>query len=86
MAAGNDPIVEGFVDCVRLAWFVHLILVQDGNDAVEITTRPLSNDSKSTLSCLEVIFANNSFQFWLDKILRTAAYQVWLIFLLNNLW
>ncbi|KAI3443822.1 hypothetical protein Pfo_000487 [Paulownia fortunei] len=76
MVAGNDPVVEGFVDCVRLAWVVHLILVQDGNDAKEMIASTLSNDTKSILSCLEVIFANNVFQFWLDKILRTAAYQV----------
>ncbi|KAL2237578.1 UNVERIFIED_CONTAM: Nuclear pore complex protein, partial [Sesamum indicum] len=35
MAAGNDTLVEGFVDCVRLAWVVQLIMVQDGNDASE---------------------------------------------------
>ncbi|KAH6806656.1 nuclear pore complex protein, partial [Perilla frutescens var. frutescens] len=75
MATGNDPVVEGFVDCVRFAWVVHLILVQDGNDAKEITASTLSNDMKSIFSCLEVIFANNVFQFWLDKILRSAAYQ-----------
>ncbi|KAL8483667.1 hypothetical protein ACS0TY_026375 [Phlomoides rotata] len=75
MAAGNDPLVEGFVDCVRLAWVVHLILVQDGNDAKEITPSTLSNDTKSVFSCLEIVFANNVFQFWLDKILRSAAYQ-----------
>lgn len=76
MAAGNDPVVEGFVDCVRLAWVVHLILVQDGNNAKEITASTLTNDTKIIFSCLEVIFANNVFQFWLDKILRSAAYQV----------
>ncbi|KAG8376000.1 hypothetical protein BUALT_Bualt09G0017500 [Buddleja alternifolia] len=75
MATGNDPVAEGFVDCVRLAWVVHLILVQDGNDANEIIASTLSSDVKSICSCLEVIFANNVFQFWLDNILRTAAYQ-----------
>ncbi|KAL8040622.1 hypothetical protein ABFX02_10G109900 [Erythranthe guttata] len=75
MVAGNDPVVEGFVDCVRLAWVVHLILVQDGNDVGEIAASPLSTDTKSVFSCLEVIFANNSFQFWLDMILHSAAYQ-----------
>lgn len=76
MATGNDPVVEGFVGCVRFAWVVHLMLVQDGNDVKEITTSSYSNDMKSIYSCLEVIFANNVFQFWLDKILRSAAYQV----------
>ncbi|XP_047969784.1 nuclear pore complex protein NUP205 isoform X2 [Salvia hispanica] len=75
MATGNDPLVEGFVNCVRFAWAVHLMLVQDGNDMKEITTSTPSNDMKSIFSCLEVIFANNVFQFWLDKVLRSAAYQ-----------
>ncbi|KAL6558481.1 hypothetical protein OROMI_018831 [Orobanche minor] len=75
MMLGNDPVVEGFVDCVRLAWVVHLFLVQDGHDSKEMMATTLSNDMKSICSCLEVIFANNVFQFWLDKILRSAAYQ-----------
>ncbi|KAL3825107.1 hypothetical protein ACJIZ3_021136 [Penstemon smallii] len=75
MVSGNDPVVEGFVDCVRLAWAVHLILVQDGNDVKEIITSTLSDEMRNIYSCLEVIFSNNVFQFWLDKILRTAAYQ-----------
>ncbi|KAK4397041.1 Nuclear pore complex protein, partial [Sesamum angolense] len=75
MVAGNDTVVEGFVDCVRLAWVVHLIMVQDGNDAKETLNSTLSNDMKSVCSCLDVVFANNVFQFWLDKILHTAAYQ-----------
>lgn len=73
---GNDPVVEGFVDCVRFAWVVHLMLVHDGNDAKEITASTLSDDMRSIFSCLEVTFTNNVFQFWLDKILRSAAYQV----------
>ncbi|CAA0815850.1 Nuclear pore complex protein NUP205 [Striga hermonthica] len=75
MVAGNDPVVEGFVDCVRLAWVVHLLLVRDGNDAKEMTASLSSNDVKNICSCLEVMFANNVFQFWLDKILCSAAYQ-----------
>ncbi|KAL6555058.1 hypothetical protein OROGR_006316 [Orobanche gracilis] len=74
MVLGNDPVVEGFVDCVRLAWVVHLFLVQDGHDSKEMTAT-LSNDMKNICSCLEIIFANNVFQFWLDKILHSAAYQ-----------
>ncbi|XP_051130999.1 nuclear pore complex protein NUP205 [Andrographis paniculata] len=75
MVTGNNPTVEGFVDCVRFAWAVHFLLVQDGNDPNELIASPLSTDVKNIYSCLEVIFANNVFQFWLDKILRTAAYQ-----------
>lgn len=75
MATGNDPVVEGFVDCVRFAWVVHLMLVHDGNESQEITASTLSDDMRSIFSCLEVTFANNVFQFWLDKILRSAAYQ-----------
>lgn len=76
MVSGNETIVEGFVDCVRLPWVVHLMLLHDGNDQNELIASPLSDEMKSICSCLEVIFANNTFQFWLDKILRTAAYQV----------
>ncbi|OIV97223.1 hypothetical protein TanjilG_02931 [Lupinus angustifolius] len=30
MATGNDPVVEGFIGGIRLAWVVHLMLIQDG--------------------------------------------------------
>ncbi|KAK9269394.1 hypothetical protein L1049_001167 [Liquidambar formosana] len=75
MAAGNDPIVEGFVDGVRLAWAVHMMLLHDGIAARETISSASSNDLGNIYSCLEVIFSNNVFQFFLDKILRTAAYQ-----------
>ncbi|KAA8535090.1 hypothetical protein F0562_030093 [Nyssa sinensis] len=75
MAAGNDPNVEGFVDCIRLAWAVHLMLIQDGVEARETVSSASSSDMRNICSCLEVIFSNNAFQFLLDKILRTAAYQ-----------
>ncbi|CAA2964556.1 nuclear pore complex NUP205 [Olea europaea subsp. europaea] len=75
MTSGNDPTVEGFVDCVRFAWVVHLMLIQDGRELKESVASALSNEMKYTYSCLEAIFANNVFQFYLDKILRTAAYQ-----------
>lgn len=71
MAAANDPFVDGFVDGVRLAWVAHLMLIQDGISARETSSSDLGNIS----SCLEVIFSNNVFQFFLDKIFRTAAYQ-----------
>lgn len=72
MVSGNDPIVEGFVDCVRLAWAVHLMLLCDGNDAQNNIDSTISND---IYPCLEVVFTNNVFKFWLDKVLQTAAYQ-----------
>ncbi|KAK2966314.1 hypothetical protein RJ640_018125, partial [Escallonia rubra] len=79
MASGNDPIIEGFVDCARLAWAVHLMMIHDEIDARETVSSSSSNDMRYIYSCLEVIFSNNVFQFLLDKILRTAAYQVNLI-------
>lgn len=69
MAAGNNPNVEGFVGVVRLAWCVHLMLINDGVSASS------SNNSGYVNSCLEFIFSHNVFQFLLDNILRTAAYQ-----------
>lgn len=70
IAHGNDPNVEGFVDCIRLAWAVHLMLLQDGT-----VSSALSTDLKNICACLEVIFTNNVFQFLLDRILRSAAYH-----------
>ncbi|CAK7343274.1 unnamed protein product [Dovyalis caffra] len=69
MATGNNPSVEGFVGVVRLAWCVHLMLINDGILASS------SNDSGYVNSCLEFIFSHNVFQFLLDNVLRTAAYQ-----------
>ncbi|KAF5763761.1 hypothetical protein HanXRQr2_Chr15g0684151 [Helianthus annuus] len=76
MAIGNDQIIEGCMHCVRLAWAVHLMILQDVTDASEI-----NNDVRNINSCLEVVFSNNVFQFLIDKALRTPAYQVH--FLLN---
>lgn len=76
MIVGNDPIIEGFVDCVRHAWLVHLMLTQDDIDVKEMTPSAKFNNMQCICSCLDIIFSNNVFQFWLDKILRTAAYQV----------
>ncbi|ESW10307.1 hypothetical protein PHAVU_009G198200 [Phaseolus vulgaris] len=73
MAAGNDPIVEGFVGGIRLAWAVHLMLIQDGTR--ETISSGSSNELGYLSQCMEVIFSNNVFQFLLDKVLRTAAYQ-----------
>ncbi|XXG47855.1 hypothetical protein AAC387_Pa02g2424 [Persea americana] len=71
----NDPTIEGFVDCVRFAWTVHLMLTQDGSTARETISGASSSDLANIYSCLELISANNVFQFLLDKVLRTAAYQ-----------
>ncbi|GAB2300342.1 hypothetical protein Dimus_034380 [Dionaea muscipula] len=75
MTAASDPIVAGFVDCVRVAWAVHLMLLQDGLSGRETILSASSSDLRNISSCLEVIFSNNVFYFILDKILRTAAYQ-----------
>lgn len=75
MAVGNDPNVEGFVDGIRLAWTVHLMLIIDVVAARESASNALSNDLGYLHSCLEVIFSNNAFQSLLEKVLRTAAYQ-----------
>ncbi|KAL1816058.1 hypothetical protein ACET3Z_018632 [Daucus carota] len=71
---GNDPSVEGFIGSVRLAWTVHLMTTQDVNDSRD-TISSASSDMKDICSCLETIFTSNVFQFLLDKVLRTAAYQ-----------
>ncbi|KAK2645958.1 hypothetical protein Ddye_021153 [Dipteronia dyeriana] len=76
MAAGSDLIVEGFVGGIRLAWAVHLMLIHDEIAAREtVSSASSSNDLVHIHSCLEAIFSNNIFQFSLEKVLRTAAYQ-----------
>jgi hypothetical protein len=78
MAVGNDPNVEGFVDGIRLAWAVHLMLILDVVAARESVSNASSNDLGYLHSCLEVIFSNNVLQSLLEKVIRTAAYQVYL--------
>lgn len=75
IAVGNDPNVEGFVDVTRLAWAVHLMLTQDGLTTRETIAGSSSSELANIFSCLEVICSSNVFQFLLDKVLRTAAYQ-----------
>ncbi|XP_042499811.1 nuclear pore complex protein NUP205 [Macadamia integrifolia] len=75
ISTGTDPNIEGFVDGVRFAWTVHLMLTQDGIIASETVSGVSSSDLGNLYSCLDVICSNNVFQFLLDKILRTAAYQ-----------
>lgn len=94
MLTGTDPVVESYVDCLRSAWVVHLMLIHDGLDAKDTSASASSNnDIRNINSCLEVIFSNNVFLSWLNKILLTPAYQViidvylikqLLVFYLNN--
>lgn len=82
MVAGKDAVVEGYVDCLRSSWVVHLMLIHDGLDAKDTAANASSNnDIRNIYSCLEVIFSNNVFQSWLNKILLTPAYQVKIVFL-----
>ncbi|KAH7657158.1 nuclear pore complex protein Nup205 protein [Dioscorea alata] len=73
MATGTNPNVEGFVDVIRLAWTVHLILTQDRGLVKESTSS--SRELANIYSCLELACSNNVFQFLLTRILWTAAYQ-----------
>ncbi|PUZ74590.1 hypothetical protein GQ55_1G077200 [Panicum hallii var. hallii] len=66
MRTGNNMTVEGFVGVVRLAWSVHLMLTQDRSNSREIS---------DIWSCLEIICHQNSFEFLLEQVLKTAAYQ-----------
>lgn len=79
MAVGNDANVEGFVDGVRLAWAVHLMLILDVIAARDTISSASSDDSGYLHSCLEVIFSNNVFKTLLQRVLRTAAYQVYFV-------
>ena len=76
MSPVNDPNVSGFVDCLRLAWSVHLMLVQEGTEVRDTVSSASSKDFQNISSCLDVIFSNNVFEFFLHKVLRTAAYKV----------
>ncbi|KAF6151180.1 hypothetical protein GIB67_037388 [Kingdonia uniflora] len=75
IVTGSDPNIEGFINGVRLAWTVHLMLTQDNSTTREKMSVSSSNEMGNIYSCLEVICSNNVFQFLLDKILRTAAFQ-----------
>ncbi|XP_048134215.1 nuclear pore complex protein NUP205 isoform X2 [Rhodamnia argentea] len=73
MTSGNN--VDSFLDGVRLAWAVHLMLIQDTVTPREHVPNASSNDLDKICSCLEIVFKNNVFQSLLDNVLRTAAYQ-----------
>lgn len=76
MTVVNDPNVEGFVGGVRLAWVVHLMLIHDEIGLSEAVSTASSNELGYINLCLESVFANNVFQFLLNNVLRSPAYQV----------
>jgi len=75
MVTGNNPNVEGFLDVIRLAWAVHMIIAQD-ESARDIVSGGSSRDLSNIYSCLQLVCTNNVFQFLVTRVLRTAAYQV----------
>lgn len=75
MTVVNDPNVEGFVGGVRLAWVVHLMLIHDEIGLSEAVSTASSNELGYINLCLESVFANNVFQFLLNNVLRSPAYQ-----------
>lgn len=76
MTTGNNPNVEGFVDVVRLAWTVHLMLTQDQSTSRDTILGASSKDLANIYSCLELLCSNNVFHFLLARVLQSAAYQV----------
>ncbi|KAG7554384.1 hypothetical protein ISN44_As11g006330 [Arabidopsis suecica] len=75
MASGSDPTADGFIGGIRLAWAVHLMLIHDGMSGMDTISTASTKDMGHICSCLESIFSKNVFQFLLDNVLRTAAYQ-----------
>lgn len=82
MVIGNNPNVEGFIDAIRLAWAVHMIIAQD-RSARDIVSSSLSKDLSNIYSCLQLVCSNNVFHFLVTRVLRAAAYQV--IIIITNL-
>ncbi|XVF88378.1 hypothetical protein PTKIN_Ptkin19aG0046000 [Pterospermum kingtungense] len=74
MTVVNDQNAEGFVGGVRLAWVVHLMLILDEIGPSEAVSTASSNELGINL-CLESVFANNVFQFLLNNVLQSPAYQ-----------
>ncbi|CDY30786.1 BnaC07g16860D [Brassica napus] len=75
MASGSDLIADGFIGGIRLAWAVHLMLIYDGISGMDTISAASTTDMGYICSCLESIFSKNVFQFLLDNVLQTAAYQ-----------
>jgi nuclear pore complex protein Nup205 len=59
MAARNDPNVERFVGSIKLAWVIHLILIQDAHTERDTISSASSSDLAYLQSCLELIFPKN---------------------------
>lgn len=76
MASGSDLTADGFIGGIRLVWAVHLMLIYDGISGMDTISTASTTDMGHICSCLESIFSKNVFQFLLDNVLRTAAYQV----------
>ncbi|WZZ04651.1 hypothetical protein YC2023_090572 [Brassica napus] len=76
MASGSDLTADGFIGGIRLAWAVHLMLIYDGISGMDTISAASTTDMGHICSCLESIFSKNVFQFLLDNVLQTAAYQV----------
>ncbi|CAH9088046.1 unnamed protein product [Cuscuta europaea] len=75
MVTVEDPVVKGYINCVRHAWLVHLMLIHDGLDAQDTGLSVSSHDMRHINTCLEVIMADNVFQFWMTNILQTPAFE-----------
>ncbi|KAI4380661.1 hypothetical protein MLD38_006828 [Melastoma candidum] len=74
VATGNNKAVEAFIDGVRLAWAVHLMLIQDPITPNDRLANLSSSDLQKLHSCVDIVFKNNVFQSLLDNVLKTAAY------------
>ncbi|KFK26746.1 hypothetical protein AALP_AA8G287800 [Arabis alpina] len=75
MASSSDLTADCFIGGIRLAWAVHLMLIYDGIAARDTTSTASTTDMGHLCSCLDSIFSKNVFQFLLDNVLQTAAYQ-----------
>ncbi|CAH2060609.1 unnamed protein product [Thlaspi arvense] len=75
MAPCSDFTADGFIGGLRLAWAVHLMLIYDGIAGMDTISTASTTDMGHICFCLESIFSKNVFQFLLDNVLQTAAYQ-----------
>ena len=74
--SGGDESVEGFCNCIRLAWGVFLMLLSSSG----MTVSPLLNSSypgnSAISSVLDQACDSNSFKFLVTNILKSPAFQV----------
>ncbi|VVB01678.1 unnamed protein product [Arabis nemorensis] len=75
MASSSDLTADGFIGGIRLAWSVLLMLIYDGISAMDTISTASTTDMGHLCSCLDSIFSKNVFQFLLENVLQTAAYQ-----------